>query len=53
VNASGAKKKVVGEVLRQYGVRVKQGDISDIKTPRHNYTNLEADISCAYTVSKM
>jgi len=42
------KKKVVSEVLRKYGECVKYDDFSDTVTPRHNSTNLEAEISCAH-----
>ena len=41
-------KRNVNEVLRKYDVCVKQDDVSDTTTPRHNSTNLEAEISCAY-----
>ena len=40
--ASGMKKKVVSEVLRKYGVRVKYDNVSDATTPRHKSTNLHA-----------
>jgi hypothetical protein len=46
------KKKVVSEVLRKYGVCVNQDYVSDNTTPRHNSTNLEAEIPCAYIGSK-
>jgi hypothetical protein len=42
------KKKVVSEVLRNYGVRVKYDDVSDANMPRHNSTNLEDEISWDY-----
>jgi hypothetical protein len=42
VTASGEKKKVVSEFS--------EGDVSDTTLQRHNYTNFEAEISCAYIV---
>jgi len=42
------KKKVISEVLRKYGVCVCEVRLfSDTTTPRHNSTNLEAEIYCA------
>jgi len=43
------RKKFVSEVLRKYDVGVRCADFSDTTTPAHNSTNLEAEISCAYT----
>ena len=40
--ASGDKKKVDSEVS--------EGDVSDNTLQRHNSTNLEVEISCAYIV---
>ena len=42
------KKNVVSEVLRKYGVRVKQDDVSDTTMPWHNSIHLHAEFSCAY-----
>jgi hypothetical protein len=41
-------RKVVSKVLRKYDVCVKKDGVSDTTTPRHNSTNLEAEISCVY-----
>ena len=49
--ASGVKKKIVSEIFREYGVCVYVWDkiiICDTATPRHNSTNLEAEIPCTY-----
>jgi hypothetical protein len=48
---SGENKNVISEVLRKYRVRMEGGDISDTTMPRHNSTNLEAEISCAHIIS--
>jgi len=47
------KKKVVSEVLRTYGVCVCEVRLCyNTTTPRHNSTNFEAEISCAYIGSE-
>jgi len=51
--ASGVKNKVDSEVLRKYDVcELSKIIISENTTPRYNSTNLEAEISCTYIVSK-
>jgi len=47
----GVKKKAVSEVLRKYGV-CEVRLFSDTIMRRHNSTNLEAKISCAYIGSE-
>jgi hypothetical protein len=53
--ASGVEMKFVSEVLKKYGVCVcvwSKIIISDTTVPRHNSTNLESEISCAYIGSE-
>jgi hexokinase len=52
VNCEWREEKVASEVLMKYDVYAKYDDISDTTMPRHNSTNLEAEISCAYIKPK-